>query len=96
LNKALLLSCFLILFSLACVGPTGFLIDESQKSTLKDIDKLFLVIELKLSYESMAAKADYKRLDLNYVRSYAKNILENSSGLEVVHSDKKKLTRVLF
>ena len=38
----------------------------------------------------MARKAHYKRLDLNFVRSYAKNILENSSGLEVVHSDNKK------
>ncbi len=90
MKNALLLSCFLIIFSMACVGPTGFLIDESQKSTLKDIDKLFLVIELESSYESMARKAHYKKLDLHYVKRYAKDILEKASGLEVVYTDNKK------
>jgi len=90
MKNALLLSCFLILFSMACIGPTGFLIDESQKSTLKDIDKLFLVIELESSYESMAKKAHYKKLDLHYVKRYAKTILEKASGLEVVYTDNNK------
>ena len=75
---------------MACVGPTGFLIDESQKSTLKDIDKLLLVIELESSYESMARKANYKKLDLHYVNRYAKTILEKASGLEVVYTDNNK------
>ena len=90
MKKALLLSCFLIFISMSCVGPTGFLIDESQKSTLKDIDKLLLVIELESSYQSMARKARYKKLDLHYVKRYAKNILEKASGLEVVYTDNKK------
>ncbi len=90
MKKALLLSCFLIFISMSCVGPTGFLIDESQKSTLKDIDKLLLVIELESSYQSMARKARYKKLDLHYVKRYAKNILEKASGLEVVCTDNKK------
>jgi len=75
---------------MGCVGPTGFLIAESQKSTLKDIDKLLLVIELESSYESMTRKAQYKKLDVNYVKRYAKNILEEASGLEVVYTDNKK------
>ena len=90
MKNALLLSCFLILFGMACVGPTGFLIDESQKSTLKDIDQLLLVIELESSYESMARKAHYKKLDVHYVKTYAKDILEKASGLEVVYTDNKK------
>ena len=90
MKNALLLSCFLILFSTGCVGPTGFLIDESQKTSLKDIDKLLLVIELESSYESMTGKAHYKKLDLPYVRRYAKTILEEASGLEVVYTDNKK------
>jgi len=90
MKNTLLLSCFLILFSMSCIGPTGFLIDESEKSTLKDIDKLFLVIELESSYEAMARKAGYKKLNLHYVKRYAKNILEKASGLEVVYIDNKK------
>ena len=90
MKNALLLSCFLILFSMSCVGPTGFLIDDSLKSTLKDIDKLLLVIELESSYQSMARKSRYKKLDLHYVKRYAKNILEKASGLEVVYTDNKK------
>lgn len=90
MKNALLLSCFLILFSMGCVGPTGFLIDESQKTSLKDIDKLLLVIELESSYDSMTRKAHYKKLDVNYVKRYAKDILEKSSGLEVVYTDNKE------
>jgi len=75
---------------MSCVGPTGFLIDESLKSTLKDIDKLLLVIELESSYQSMARKARYKKLDIHYVKRYAKNILEKASGLEVVYTDNTK------
>ena len=90
MKNALLIYCFLILFSTGCVGPTGFLIDESQKSSLKDIDKLFLVIEFESSYESMTGKARYKKLNLHYVKTYAKTILEEASGLEVVYTDNKK------
>ena len=93
MKNALILFCFLILFSTACVGPTGFLIDESPKSTLKDIDKLILVIELESSYESMAKKARYKKLDLHFVKRYAKNILEKSSGLEVVYTGNKNTNK---
>ena len=75
---------------MACVGPTGFLIDESQKNTLKNIDNLLLVIELESSYESMARKAHYKKLDLDYVKRYAKDILEKASGLEAVYTDNKE------
>jgi hypothetical protein len=75
---------------MACVGPTGFLIDESQKNTLKDIDKLLLVIELESSYDSMTRKAHYKKFDVDYVKRYAKSILEKASGLEVVYTDNKK------
>jgi len=90
MKNALLLSCFLILFNMGCVGPTGFLIDESQKTSLKDIDILLLVIELESSYESMTGKARYNKLNLPYVRTYAKTILEEASGLEVVYTDNKK------
>ncbi|MDY6791696.1 MAG: hypothetical protein SWH54_10565 [Thermodesulfobacteriota bacterium] len=90
-----ILSCVLALFTMACVGPTGFLIDESRKSTLRDIDKLFLVIELESSYESMARKAHYKKLDLPFVTSYAKNILQRASGLEVVYTDNKNIDKGL-
>ena len=90
MKNALLLSCFLIIFSMGCVGPTGFLIDESQKSTLKGIGKLLLVIELESSYDSMTRKAHYKKLDLDFVKRYAKDILEKASGLEVAYTDNKK------
>jgi len=90
MKNALLLSCFLIIFSMACVGPIGFSIDESQKTSLKDIDKLLLVIELESSYDSMTRKAHYKKLDLDYVKRYAKNILAEASDLEVVYTDNKK------
>jgi len=90
MKNAMLLSCFLIIFSLGCVGSTGFLIDESQKRTLKDIDKLLLVIELESSYDSVTRKAHYKKLDLDYVKRYAKDILEKASGIEVVYTDNKE------
>ncbi len=90
MKNAIILSCFLIIFSMGCVAPKGFLIDESHKSILKDIDKLLLVIELESSYDSMTKKASYKKLDLHYVKRYAKNILEKASGLEVVYTNNKK------
>ena len=90
MKNALLLICFLILLSTGCMSPKGFLIDESQKSSLKDIDKLLLVIELESSYDSMTRKAQYKKLDVNYVKRYAKPILEEASGLEVVYTVNKK------
>jgi hypothetical protein len=79
----------MVLFNMSCVAPTGFLIDDSQKPILKEIDKLFLVIEVESSYESMTRKAQYKKLDANYVRKFAKPILEEASGLEVVHTNDK-------
>ena len=90
MKNALLLSCLLIIFILGCIGTTGFLIDESQKTSLKDIDKLFLVIEFESSYDSMTRKAHYKKLDLDYVKRYAKDILEEASDLEVAYTDNKK------
>jgi len=89
MKNLLLVSCFLILFCMACVGQTGFLIDDSKKNILKDIDKLLLIIELESSYESMTRKAQYKNLDLHFVKNYAKTILEKASGKEVVYADKK-------
>ena len=89
MKNALLLSCFLILFSMACVGPTGFLIDDAQKRTFKDIDKLLLVIEVKSRYQSKAKRTGYKKLDLYYVLKYAKGVLEKASGLEVGYTDNK-------
>jgi len=79
----------MILLAIACVGPTGFLIDDSLKNSFKDIDGLLLAIELESSYESMARKAYYKKLDLHYAKRYVKNILEKASGLEVVYTDNK-------
>jgi len=38
----------------------------------------------------MARKVRYKKLNLHYVKKYAKNILEKASGLEVVYIDNKK------
>jgi len=89
MKNALLLFCFMIFFSMSCVGPSGFLIDESQKSTLKDIEKLLLIIELESSYQPMARKARYKKLNLHYVKRYVKNILEKASGLEVKYTENK-------
>ena len=90
MKNALLTSCFLIIFSMGCVSPTGFLIDDSQKRSLKNIDKLFLIIELESSYEMMTRKAHYKNMDVHYVKRYAKDILEKSSGLKVVYTDNKE------
>ena len=97
MKNALLLSCLLILFSMACGPPKGFLIDDTQKSTLKDIDKLFLVIEFKSDSGSFwypedsirANRAGYKKLDFNYVFNYARNVLRRVSGLEVEYSNNK-------
>ena len=90
MKNFLLLSCFLFLFSLGCVGPTGFLIDESQKSTLMDIDKLLLVIQVKSSYVLKAKKAGYEELDRYYVLKYASDILMRASGgVEVEYTDNK-------
>jgi hypothetical protein len=75
---------------MACVGPTGFLIDESRKNILKDIDRLLLVIELKQGSPSNVKRVRYKKMNFHYVGKYAKTILEKASDLEVDHTDNKK------